>query len=76
VQALRAVGAQVWKLNDADLPDLLVMYRGKQYLPEVKTGNAKRRPGQLKFAECAEAAGCKAPLLRTVEDALEMIGKG
>ena len=73
VKALRAVGALVKHLNDPDIGDLLIAYRGKWYVAEVKTGNAKRRPGQIKFATDAEGAGVSTPVLRSVDDALQMI---
>jgi hypothetical protein len=63
VQALEAVGAEVWKLSGTGLPDLLVRFRGVLYAPEIKTRHGKLRASQGAF-----------PVWRTVDDALTAIG--
>jgi hypothetical protein len=42
VTALRAVGATVLQIDDTDAPDLLVGFRGVNYLLEVKRPAGKR----------------------------------
>lgn len=57
VDGLRAVGVKVHVLNQADIPDLLIGYRGRHFLLfEVKNNGRppsarKLRPGQQKFAD-------------------------
>jgi hypothetical protein len=63
VQALEAVGAEVWRLSGTSLPDLLVRFRGVLYAGEVKTANGRLRASQGAF-----------PVWRTVQDALKAIG--
>jgi hypothetical protein len=46
VAALEAIGALVMKINQRDLPDLLVAFRGKLHMIEVKMPGEKLRPGQ------------------------------
>lgn len=66
--ALEAVGATC----DVRCPsDLLVGYRGQNYLLEVKTDKGKERPTQLKFK--ARWKGHYA-LVRSVSDALAALG--
>ena len=63
VQALEAVGAEVWKLSGTGLPDLLVRFRGVLYAGEVKTKTGRLRATQGAF-----------PVWRTPEAALAAIG--
>jgi hypothetical protein len=44
------------QLSGKDLPDLLVGFLGVNHVVEVKTGNARLRPGQISWAElwCGE----------------------
>jgi hypothetical protein len=58
VLAFLSNGATVDKLPGGNgRPDLLVGYRGRSHLVEVKTNRAKLRPGQKQWAErwCGEA---------------------
>ena len=50
VKAFEDGGATVAKVNGKDVPDLLVGYLRETHLVEVKTSNAKLRPGQAEFA--------------------------
>ena len=86
VDALRAVGAVVQRLGDAGVPDLLVGFRGANYLLEVKLplgpqggvhhhGKAGSRgdltPAQVKWW----AVWCgQARVVRDVGEALAAIG--
>jgi Holliday junction resolvase len=63
VSALREWGAEVWYLSGKGLPDLLVRYRGRYFVGEVKTKKGKETKHQGQF-----------PIWRTYMDALETIG--
>jgi hypothetical protein len=63
VDALEAVGAEVWRVSGTGLPDLLVRFRGVLYAGEVKTAKGRLRASQGAF-----------PVWRTVDDALTAIG--
>lgn len=63
VQALEAVGAEVWKLSGRGLPDLLVRFRGVLYAGEVKSEKGRLRASQGAF-----------PVWRTADQALTAIG--
>ncbi len=69
--ALKAVGASVVTISAKGVPDLLVGYRGVNYLLETKGKRGKLTPDQVQFFEdwCGEAS-----VVRTVEDALKVIG--
>lgn len=74
VQALRAAGAMVWRIEQRDLFDLLVGYRGKWHLLEVKTDHGKLEDGQAVFALMADSARLPARVVRDVNEALAAIG--
>ena len=63
IQALRAVGAETWQISGRGLPDLLVRFRGRYYVGEVKTAKGKLQPTQGAF-----------PIWRCVDDALRDVG--
>lgn len=73
VAALRAVGASVRPIHTlgAGVPDLLVGWRGGNYLLEVKTPTGELTPAERKFAECWRG---QAATVRSVDDALQAIG--
>lgn len=75
VDALRAVGASVQSLARVgnDCPDLLVGYRGVNYVLEVKTPKGPVKPGQEKWA--AQWKGQTA-IVRSVDEALVAIRAG
>jgi hypothetical protein len=64
IATLEAHGARVQTLSGLNLPDLLVLYRGRILLAEVKTGRAKLKPGQRAFADVWPVE-----VLRSPEDA-------
>jgi hypothetical protein len=65
VAALRQIGAQVWHVSGAGLPDLLVLFR-HQWIPlECKTAKGKLRARQV---------DCPWSIVRTPEDAFAAIG--
>lgn len=68
-QALAAVGALAFQVSGKGAPDLLVVYRGRVYCAEVKTGK-----GALTPAQTAAGAGRLWPIWRTVDEALRAIG--
>lgn len=61
--ALKAVGAEYWLLNDPDVGDILVRFRGVLHVGEVKSKGGRLTKGQGAF-----------PIWRTPEDALRGIG--
>jgi homoserine kinase len=65
VAALRQIGAQVWHLSGAGLPDLLIYFRRQFYVVEVKTAKGKLRERQI---------DCPWTIVRTPEDAFAAIG--
>ena len=62
---LHAVAARTWQINGRQLPDLLVLFRGRWMPLGVKTATGALRPGE------AEAPW---PLVRSVDEALAAIG--
>lgn len=63
IEALRAIGAEVYQLSGTSNPDLLVCYQGRWQPAEVKTGSGKETKNQGAF-----------PIWRTPQDALRAIG--
>lgn len=49
ISALVGIGAKVQPLSDTNVPDLLVGWCGINVLLEVKTGDARLRPGQKEW---------------------------
>lgn len=70
VKAMEAIGATVNKINGRDIPDLLVSYRGKWFVIEVKTKTGKLREGQQRFQQvnCAPVY-----VIRTADEAIELL---
>jgi len=71
VDCLTCVGATVQRLSAKDVPDLLVGYRGFNYLMEVKHENAKLKPGQKEWHQCWNG---QVMVVRTIDDALGKLG--
>lgn len=71
VAALRQMGATVQHLSAPGVPDLLVGFRGNNYLLEVKTAK-----GKLTEPEHAWFEGWRGQcvIVRSVEEALQQIG--
>lgn len=74
IEALHRVGADVFQLDGRDIPDLLVGFRDRWVLLEVKTPDGDLRPGQETFLMLAEARRRPAFVVRNPEDALRAIG--
>lgn len=81
VGALRSVGAQVLDLSRVGqgCPDILVGFRGKNHLLEIKRPKAKgEAAGRLTEDQLRFMAGWigrgQAAVVRTVDDALRVIG--
>jgi len=70
IDALLRLGWSVQRVNAKDDPDLVIGKNGRTYHAEVKTGNAKLRPGQVRFA--ADWRGHRVLVLRNVDDVLEL----
>ncbi len=71
IAAFKAAGATVLQLTGRDIPDLAVGAFGVTYLIEVKTDNAKLRPGQKRL--CAEWNGSPIEVVRTPAQARKCI---
>ncbi|GAG28505.1 unnamed protein product [marine sediment metagenome] len=74
VEALRAIGASVFLLHavGCGCPDLLVGFRGANYLLEIKADRyAKLTPAEHRFFDSWNGY---ASIVRTVDEALEEIG--
>jgi hypothetical protein len=71
IAALRAVGASVEQLSGTNIPDLLVGYRGLNWLLEVKVMKGELTEGQLKWHK---RWGGHVATVRTPEDALRLLG--
>lgn len=74
VAALRQVGATVGFINGADMPDLIVGFRGKNFLLEVKSGPYRKlTDGQAEWHE--DWAG-QVAVVKSIEEALDVIQVG
>lgn len=74
VQFLRAHGAYVRSVAQLkNAFDLLVCYKGCTFMVEVKQEKGKLTEGEAKFKSEVEAVGCKYWVIRSCEDALEML---
>lgn len=68
VKALRKFGASVMVIQGAPgTPDLVVGYRGINYLMEVKAKDGKLKPAQIEFFETWSGRVC---LVRNEEEAV------
>ena len=74
VQALRDIGAKVWPIGQP--LDLLVAFRGKLTLMEVKNpdGEDKVSKSQQVTIDLLEAVGVHVPVVRSADEAIEAIG--
>ncbi len=70
VQALRRVGALVFRVSEPGAPDLVAYHRGALALFEVKTGKGRMTPAQA----TARAVGWPVQVIRTPEEALRALG--
>jgi hypothetical protein len=72
-QALKDIGANVYQVSGKGLPDLIVIFRGRAFLLEVKTETGELTDPQSDFmkanADC-EMVG----VVRNVDEALRLIG--
>jgi Holliday junction resolvase len=72
VNALRSAGASVAHLSSKGIPDLLVSFRNKLFLMEVKMLGKKLTPEQVKFHENWKG---EIHIVRTVDEAIEILNK-
>ena len=72
IYALLQVGATVEQLNDDALPDLVVGFRGENYLLEVKTSTGRLTKAQA--AWWAKPWNGHRAIVRDVDAALKAIG--
>lgn len=72
IKALEFVGATVEQLSKRDVADLLVGFRGVNYLLEVKSGAAGRvSDGQQNWQDSWRGM---VAVVRSVDEALEVLG--
>jgi hypothetical protein len=81
VKALQRIGAYVIDCSHVGqgFPDLLIAYRGRWVLLEVKDGEKspsrrKLTPAQTIFHAEALAKGCKVHVVESVDDAIRVVG--
>lgn len=81
VKALQRIGAYVIDCSHvgAGFPDLLIAFRGRWVLLEVKDGakslsRRKLTPAQTIFHAEALAKGCKVHVVESVDDAIRIVG--
>jgi len=81
VRALTRIGAYVIDCSHvgAGFPDLLIAYRGRWTLIEIKDGakppsRRKLTPAQTIFHAEAVAKGCKVHVIETVDQAIRLVG--
>lgn len=76
VDALRAAGAFVHCLHEAGkgCPDLLVFFRGRTVLMEVKAPRGRTTKAQEEFHAAAASRSVTIPIVTTPEQALTAIG--
>jgi hypothetical protein len=81
VKALQLIGAYVIDCSHVGqgFPDLLIAYRGRWVLLEVKDGEKapsrrKLTPAQTIFHAEALAKGCKVHVVESVDDAIRIVG--
>jgi Holliday junction resolvase len=70
--ALLASGCTVQQISIKGVPDLLVGFNGMNFLLEVKSAKGTLTPDQVEFFEMWEG---QVTLVRTIEEALEVIGR-
>ena len=73
VEALRGIGASVLVLSQVGggCPDLLVGFRGKEYLIEIKAKNGDLSDSQKEFFDNWQG---RPYVVRSVDEVLELIG--
>jgi hypothetical protein len=77
IKSLEAFGCYVVKVmaaNRSGVPDLLVCYHGSFYGIEVKNETGKPSALQLHHGDLIERSGGRFAVVRSVLDALELIG--
>lgn len=62
---LRLAGVEVWRISGDGLPDVLVRYRGRYEVFEVKTATGRKTKKQ---------AAIPWPIVRTFQEAADAIG--
>lgn len=75
VDALRGIGAQVFRLHTArpGVPDLVVVWRGRTVFMEVKAPGGRLSPAQCETCAAIEAAGGQVAVVRSVDEALHAL---
>lgn len=76
IDALESAGASVFQMDKSTGWDLMVFYRGNEYVAEVKRPDKKIKleDNEMDACEIITRQGCKYHILTDVEQALRMIG--
>ena len=69
VRYLQGAGCIVRRLSDAGIPDLLVIWRGRVLLVEIKMPRGRYTKAQQEFRSACAAVGCRIYTARSVTDA-------
>lgn len=73
---LRQYGAVVLHTHTVkNLFDIIVCFKGKTYLVEIKDGNKPLTEGELKCKEQVESVGVTYHVVRNIDDALQLLEK-
>jgi hypothetical protein len=70
VSELRSIGCSVQILNEKGVPDLLVGFRGLNYLFEVKALKGRKTTAQVDWHLCWNG---QMAVIRTLDDALALL---
>lgn len=70
IKALRQLGAEVYELSSRSIPDLLVGWRGVNYLIEVKSDKGKLTPYQNEFHQTWTG---QVAIIRSVDEAVTFL---
>lgn len=73
VEYLKRAGALVHRLSGTGVPDLLVGYRGRWLLFEVKAATGRLQPAQLLFHDAAAALDLPCYVIHSPEDARRIL---
>ena len=68
VEYLKRAGSLVSRLSGAGIPDLLVGYRGRYLLMEVKAQGGRLKDSQTQYHDAARALGLPCYVVYSVED--------
>lgn len=70
IKALRKLGAEVYELSSRSIPDLLIGWRGQNYLVEVKQEKGKLTKDQERFHQTWTG---QVAIIRSVDEAVTFL---